>query len=155
MQTYVCKHYNKLLSLIEHVVHQQTLLHKSFSVAAWKNTWHESMYYKAFTTTVFLCSQVQFLNKHYPEVNSANSSVKLMYAMINIMNEWCIYIALYSVLLHTQSTFTIMWGSLLNHHQCAASTWICSERGQSIIVMYVKRPSSERFFITTGLSALS
>lgn len=86
MQTYVSKHYNKLLSLIEHLVHQQTLLHKSFSVAAWKNTWHESMYYKAFTTTTVLyCCPIQFLNKHYPEVNFANSSVKLMYIMINII----------------------------------------------------------------------
>ncbi len=42
-----------------------------------------------------------------------------------IMNEWCIYIALYCVLLYTQSALQ-SWGggSLLNHHQCAASTWM-------------------------------
>ncbi len=41
------------------------------------------------------------------------------------MNEWCIYIALYCVLLYTQSTLQSYGGgggSLLNHHQCAAST---------------------------------
>ncbi len=38
------------------------------------------------------------------------------------MNEWCIYIALYCVLLYTQSTLQSCGGSLLNHHQCAAST---------------------------------
>ncbi len=44
------------------------------------------------------------------------------------MNEWCIYIALYCVLLYTQSTLQSYGGggggSLLNHHQCAASTWV-------------------------------
>ncbi len=40
------------------------------------------------------------------------------------MNEWCIYIALYCVLLYTQSTLQSCGGSLLNHHQCAASTWM-------------------------------
>ncbi len=40
------------------------------------------------------------------------------------MNEWCIYIALYCVLLYTQSALQSCRGSLLNHHQCAASTWV-------------------------------
>ncbi len=47
------------------------------------------------------------------------------------MNEWCIYIALYCALLYTQSALqscvcVCVWGggSLLNHHQCAASTWM-------------------------------
>ncbi len=45
------------------------------------------------------------------------------------MNEWCIYIALYCVLLYTQSALQSCGGggggeSLLNHHQCAASTWM-------------------------------
>ncbi len=41
------------------------------------------------------------------------------------MNEWCIYIALYCVLLYTQSALqSCVGGSLLNHHQCAASTWM-------------------------------
>ncbi len=44
------------------------------------------------------------------------------------MNEWCIYIALYCVLLYTQSALQSYGGggggSLLNHHQCAASTWM-------------------------------
>ncbi len=41
------------------------------------------------------------------------------------MNEWCIYIALYCVLLYTQSALQSCGeggGSL--HHQCAASTWM-------------------------------
>ncbi len=37
------------------------------------------------------------------------------------MNEWGIYIALYCVLLYTQSDLQSCGGSLLNHHQCAAS----------------------------------
>ncbi len=40
------------------------------------------------------------------------------------MNEWCIYIALYCALLYTQSALQSCGGSLLNHHQCAASTWM-------------------------------
>ncbi len=43
------------------------------------------------------------------------------------MNEWYIYKALYCVLLYTQSTLQLCGGrggSLLNHHQCAASTWM-------------------------------
>ncbi len=42
------------------------------------------------------------------------------------MNEWCIYIVLYCVLLYTQSALQSCGGggSLLNHHQCAASTWM-------------------------------
>ncbi len=40
------------------------------------------------------------------------------------MNEWSIYIALYCVLLYTQSALQSYGGSLLNHHQCAASTWM-------------------------------
>ncbi len=41
-----------------------------------------------------------------------------------LMNEWCIYTVLYCVLLYTQSTLQ-SWGlSILNHHQCAASTWM-------------------------------
>ncbi len=41
-------------------------------------------------------------------------------------NKRCIYIALYCVLLYTQSTLqSCGGGSLLNHHQCLASTWWC------------------------------
>ncbi len=47
------------------------------------------------------------------------------------MNELCIYIVLFCVLLYTQSALQSCgvgvggWGgSLLNHHQCAASTWL-------------------------------
>ncbi len=51
---------------------------------------------------------------------------------IERMNEGCIYIALYCVLLYTQSTLQscvcvcvcVGGGSFLNHHQCAASTWM-------------------------------
>ncbi len=39
-------------------------------------------------------------------------------------NEWCIYIALYCVLLYTQNTLQSCGGSLLNYHLCAASTWM-------------------------------
>ncbi len=45
--------------------------------------------------------------------------------MIKWMNEWSIYIALYCVLLYTQSALQSCGGeSLLNHHQFAASTWM-------------------------------
>ncbi len=40
------------------------------------------------------------------------------------MNGWCIYIALYCVLLYTRSALQSCGGSLLNHHQWAASTWM-------------------------------
>ncbi len=43
------------------------------------------------------------------------------------MHRWCIYIALYCVLLYTQSTLQSCGGgggSLLIHHQCPASTWM-------------------------------
>ncbi len=48
-----------------------------------------------------------------------------MTVMNEWMNEWCIYIALLCIVVHPKR-FTIMWGggSLLNHHQCAASTWM-------------------------------
>ncbi len=46
------------------------------------------------------------------------------------MNEWSIYIALYCVLLYTQSALQSYSGSLLNHHQCAASTWMMRRQPQ-------------------------
>ncbi len=46
------------------------------------------------------------------------------------MNEWCIYIALYCVLPYTQSALQSCGGSLLNHHQCAASTWMMRRQPQ-------------------------
>ncbi len=46
------------------------------------------------------------------------------------MNEWCIYIALYCVLPYTQSALQSYRGSLLNHHQCAASTWMMRRQPQ-------------------------
>ncbi len=40
-------------------------------------------------------------------------------------DEWCIYIALYCVLLYTKALYNhVGGGSLLNHHQCVASTWM-------------------------------
>ncbi len=45
-------------------------------------------------------------------------------------DEWCIYIALYCVLLYTQSALQSYRGSLLNHHQCAASTWMMRRQPQ-------------------------
>ncbi len=46
------------------------------------------------------------------------------------MNEWSIYIALSCVLLYTQSALQSYGGSLLNHHQCAASTWMMRRQPQ-------------------------
>ncbi len=40
-------------------------------------------------------------------------------------------IALYCVLLYTQSTLQSCGGSLLNHHQCAASTWMMRRQPQN------------------------
>ncbi len=42
------------------------------------------------------------------------------------MNEWCIYIALivYCHCRTPKALYNHVGGSLLNHHQCAASTWI-------------------------------
>ncbi len=41
------------------------------------------------------------------------------------MNEWMMHLySAFCVLLYTQSTLQSCGGSLLNHHQCAASTWM-------------------------------
>ncbi len=49
------------------------------------------------------------------------------------MNEWLmhLYSALLCVAVHPKR-FTIMWGSLLNHHQCAASTWMNMQAAHAI-----------------------
>ncbi len=44
------------------------------------------------------------------------------------------YIALYYVLLYTQSVLQLCGGSLLNHHQCAASTWMMRRQPQDNVV---------------------
>ncbi len=55
-------------------------------------------------------------------------------------NEWCIYIALYCVLLYTQRDLQSNGGSLLNHHQCAASTWMMwrlpQDNGASVLTTH-------------------
>ncbi len=53
-----------------------------------------------------------------------------MLTMRDIMNEWGIYIALYYVLLYTQSALQSYKVSLLNHHQCAASNWMMRRQPQ-------------------------
>ncbi len=40
------------------------------------------------------------------------------------MNEWCIYIALFVYCCTPKALYNHVEGSLLNHHQCAASTWM-------------------------------
>ena len=47
------------------------------------------------------------------------------------MNEWMmhIYSALLCIVVHP-NRFTIMWGGLLSHHQCAASTWMMQQQPQ-------------------------
>ncbi len=63
-----------------------------------------------------------------------------------VMNEWCIYIALYCILLYTKSALQ-SWGggSLLNHHQCAASTWMMRRLPQDsgTSVLQVERRESQ------------
>ncbi len=69
------------------------------------------------------------------------------------MNEWMMH--LYSVILCIAvypKHFTIMWGgSLLNHHQCAASTWMMrrlpQDNGASVLTTHqlqVERRESHR-----------
>ncbi len=69
------------------------------------------------------------------------------------MNEWCIHIALYCVLLYTQSALQSCGGggSPLNHHQCAASTWmirrLLKDNGTSALTTHqlqVERRESHR-----------
>ncbi len=69
------------------------------------------------------------------------------------LNELCIYIALYYVLLYTQSALQScgVGGSLLNHHQCAASTlmmrWQPQDNGASALTTHqiqVERRESHR-----------
>ncbi len=58
------------------------------------------------------------------------------------MNEWCIYIALYCVLLYTQSALqSCGGGSLCNHHQCAASTWMMRRTPQDNGASALRRES--------------
>ncbi len=54
----------------------------------------------------------------------------MLFWMNEWMNEWGIYIALYCVWLYTQSALQSCGGSLLNHHQCAASTWMMRRQPQ-------------------------
>ncbi len=68
------------------------------------------------------------------------------------MNKLCIYIELYCVLLYTQSTLQSCGGSLLNHHQCAASTWMMGrlpqDNGASALTTHqiqVERRESHRY----------
>ncbi len=75
------------------------------------------------------------------------------------MNEWCIYIALYCVLLYTQSALqscvcvcVCVWGggergSLLNHHQCATSTWMMRRLPQNNV-------ASVRNLVFTDITAV-
>ncbi len=45
---------------------------------------------------------------------------------VEIMNEWCIYIALFVYCCTPKALYNHGGGgALLNHHQCAASTWWC------------------------------
>ncbi len=64
------------------------------------------------------------------------------------MNEWCIYIALYCILLYTKSALQSCGGggSLLNHHQCAASTWMMRRLPQDsgTSALQVERRESHR-----------
>ncbi len=65
-----------------------------------------------------------------------------------LMNEWCIYIVLYCVLLYTQSALQSCGGSLLNHHQCAASTWMMwrlpQDNGASALTTHQLQVEEER-----------
>ncbi len=68
------------------------------------------------------------------------------------INEWCIYIALYCVLLYTQSALqscVYLGGSLLNHHQCAAwiIRWLPQDNGAGALTTHqlkVERRESHR-----------
>ncbi len=63
-----------------------------------------SIYYKI---QLDLFSMQNFTSKKYPLLNE----------LINLYSAFC-------VLLYTQSALQSCGGSLLNHHQCAASTWM-------------------------------
>ncbi len=67
----------------------------------------------------------------FPKASLANYGDKFHWTLLvmtelvnELMNEWCIYIALYCVLLYTKGALQSCGGTLLNHHQCAASTWM-------------------------------
>ncbi len=45
-------------------------------------------------------------------------------SVLEWMNEWCIYIALFVYCCTPKALYNHVGGSLLNHHQCAASTWM-------------------------------
>ncbi len=70
------------------------------------------------------------------------------------MNELCIYIALYCVLLYTQSTLQSCGGSLLNHHQCAASTrmmrWLPQDNGARALTTHQLQVERRERFLSSG-----
>ncbi len=53
------------------------------------------------------------------------------------MNEWCIYIALLLCIAIHPSALQSCGGSLLNHHQCAASTWMMRRQPQDNVWLKV------------------
>ncbi len=60
----------------------------------------------------------------HPKMQMLSSSTHSYVQNCMSLNEWCIYTARYCVLLYTQSALQSCGGSLLNHHYCAASTWM-------------------------------
>ncbi len=53
------------------------------------------------------------------------------------MNEWMMHLySAFCVLLYTQSALQSCGGSLLNHHQCAASTWMPQDNGTSALTTH-------------------
>ncbi len=66
-----------------------------------------------------------FVEQIYPVLTDMGEEPNINSCLNLWMNEWSIYIVLYCVLLYTQSALQSYRRSLLNHHQCAASTGWC------------------------------
>ncbi len=81
-------------------------------------------------------SMIQISGTQTPEAGTSGGPVRRtcgqawQRALNERINELCIYIELYCVLLYTQSALQSCGGFLLNHHQCAASTWMMRQLPQ-------------------------
>ncbi len=72
-------------------------------------------------TSVSGCFHYKF---HFQQINCLNDFHLYVAGKSNEQNEWCIYITLFVYCCTPKAILQSRGGSLLNHHQCAASTWM-------------------------------
>ncbi len=118
---------------VSHVVHHITCwihvdVNDTFTVIMWlwwipcnQGCWFKTS--KKWSMSFHLCSLSLRYHAHGPSAERLINMAHKSGSSSDWMNEWCTYIALYCVLLYTQSALQSCGGgggSLLNPHQCAA-----------------------------------